>query len=388
MDIFEELKDHRFIVYGTYSANTLGQIRGLGEKGIMPIAVLVHRNTFRIDKSRYISKVIDVDNVDEGLDLIIQRYGNELQKAFLYTDSDIIMELIDRRYDELKDRFYFWNAGGQGKLNSYFNKYEQLKAAEHCGFNIPKSEVVEVGRMPKTLSYPIFTKSIDSLNPYWKGNAYICHDEHELRNAYQHMDVKKILLQEYIVKQKELPIEGISINGGSEVQLLGRTVYYRLQKDSFGTYRYVEPYNNEELEKKIRTFIKRIGYTGAFEIEFIIDKDNKAYYLETNFRIAQQNYGYVLLGANIPYLYALAVLQNHIPVSEIQYVKKKKISIMHEFEDFKVSVLNGKISLWSWLKDVYRADCFSFYNSKDNSPFYFTLISKIINSVRKRFHIF
>ena len=44
------ITDHIFIIFGTYAANTLGQIRSLGEKGIFPTAVLVNKNSFRIDK--------------------------------------------------------------------------------------------------------------------------------------------------------------------------------------------------------------------------------------------------------------------------------------------------------------------------------------------------
>ena len=51
-----DLNNHKFILLASYTANTLGQIRSLGEKGIKPIAVLVHKNTFKIDKSKYISK--------------------------------------------------------------------------------------------------------------------------------------------------------------------------------------------------------------------------------------------------------------------------------------------------------------------------------------------
>lgn len=247
-----------------------------------------------------------------------------------------------------------------------------------------KTEYVRVGELPKTLNYPIFTKAIDSLNPYWKGNAYICHNEEELKQAYLRMDIEFILLQEYIVKQDELPIEGISLNRGEQIILLGRTVSYRLQKDSFGTYRYVEPYSDPELEVKIKNLIKEFQYTGAFEIEFLIGQNGKKYYLETNFRIAQQNYAYVKLGANIPYLYAISTLAGHIVEKEIKYIPQQKINIMHEFEDFKICVVNKTTSLHNWVKDVYHADCFSFYNSKDKAPFFFTLLEKLKLYLKKR----
>ena len=138
------IRNHKFIIFGTYAANTLGQIRSLGEKGIYPIVVLVHKSTIRIDKSKYISEIYNVNNIKEGLDLIIQKFGNEKNKPFLYTDRDDIMGLFDRRYNELKDCFYFWNAGEEGRLNKYLNKNEQLNLAAECGFNIPKTEIVKI----------------------------------------------------------------------------------------------------------------------------------------------------------------------------------------------------------------------------------------------------
>lgn len=371
------IKDHKFIILGSYSANVLGQIRGLGEKGIMPIGVLVHKNTYRIDKSKYLSKVFSVNTIEEGLDLILHNYGDESKKPFLYTDMDRAMALFDKRFDELKDKFYIWNAGGKGKLSALLNKYEQFKFAKECGINIPKTEYVRVGELPKTLAYPIFTKAVDSLNPYWKGNAYICNNEEELKQAYQRMDVDHILLQEYIVKKDELPIEGISLRGGDEIILLGRTVSYRFRKDSFGTYRYIEPFSNPSLENKIKKIIKQFQYTGAFEIEFLIDKNESYYYLETNFRIAQQNYAFAKLGANIPYLYAISTLSDHIVEEEINYLPKQKINLMHEFEDFKVYVIEQKKSIFKWLKDVHNTDCFSFYNRQDLKPFFYTLLEKL-----------
>ena len=179
------ITDHIFIIFGTYAANTLGQIRSLGEKGIYPIAVLVNKSSFRIDKSKYLTKVYDVNNINDGLNLIIKKYGNEVHKPFLYTDNDEIMGLLDRRYNELNNLFFFWNAGKEGRLNKYLNKKNQLILAEECGFNIPKTEIVKVGEFPQTLTYPIFTKAIDSLSKWWKGQSFICNNIEELKDVFQ-----------------------------------------------------------------------------------------------------------------------------------------------------------------------------------------------------------
>ena len=380
----EELKKHKFIIFGSYSANTLGQIRGLGEKGIKPVVVLMHKNTFRVDKSRYIFHLFNVKDVDRGLDLIIEKYGNEQYKPFLYTDCDNVVEAFDRRYNELVDRFFFWNAGGQGMLHQYFNKNEQIELAKKCGFRVPNTEVVKVGDLPQSLSYPIFTKSVDSLDQYWKGNAYICHTEQELREAYDKMDVNEILLQEYILKKNEIPIEGISLNGGSEVKLFVKSVNYRFTKDSYGIYRHLEPFKDIELERLVRQYIREINYTGVFEIEFLIGPNEELFFLETNYRITQYNFGYTKFGVNFPYLYAMSILNGSIDEQDVKYSPNMPFNVMSEFEDFRISVLHGQLSFFRWIKDVYETDCFSFYDSKDKSPFYYTLISKFVNLISKK----
>lgn len=371
------IQEHKFILLASYTGNTLGQIRSLGEKGIKPIAVLVHKNTFRIDKSKYIGKLYDVKDIEEGLDLIIEKYGNEAVKPFLFTDRDDVMGLIDKRYNELVDKFYIWNAGQQGRLNKYLNKGEQIKLAERCGFKVPKTEMVKLGDMPLSLQYPIFTKATDSLNEWWKGCASICKNEKELKDFCKKLEVDNLIIQEYIDKKDETPIEGISINGGKDILLFGLTRNYRMTADSFGTFRRIEPFNDKSIEDGIRKFIQQINYTGAFEIELIIDKQGNSYFLETNFRIAQQNYGYTASGANIPYIYAKSILSGEIAKDEIYYTKKRPFNIMYEFEDFKLSVLGKKISLWRWLKDIKQTDVFLFYNKKDKAPFYYTIWEKI-----------
>ena len=373
------IQEHKFILLASYTGNTLGQIRSLGEKGIKPIAVLVHKNTFRIDKSKYIGKLYDVKDIEEGLDLIIEKYGNEVVKPFLFTDRDDVMGLIDKHYNELVDRFYIWNAGQQGRLNKYLNKGEQIKLAERCGFKVPKTEMVKLGDIPHSLQYPIFTKATDSLNEWWKGCASICKNEKELKDFCKKLEVDNLILQEYIDKKDETPIEGISINGGKNILLFGLTRNYRMTEDSFGTFRRIEPFNDKFIEDSIRRFIQHINYTGAFEIELIIDKQGYSYFLEANFRIAQQNYGYTAFGANIPYIYAKSILCNEIAKDEICYTKKRPFNIMYEFEDFKQSVLNRKISMRQWIKDLRRTDAFLFYNKKDKAPFYWTIFSKMLN---------
>lgn len=378
------IKDHKFIIYGTQGSNTLGQIRSLGELGINPIVVFLHKSTFRVDKSKYISKSYFFEDINKGLDFIIEEFGNDSLKPFLYTDCDEIMGIFDLRYNELINKFHFWNSGKQGRLTYYMDKSIQVQLAESCGMLVPKTELVKVGELPHSLSYPIFTKSINSLSRWWKGNTYICNNEKELIEAYKKMDVDTILLQEFISKQDETPIEGISLNEGNEVLLTVKSVNYRLTKESHGIFRHVEPFDDFELGEKIKKFIKSCHFTGIFGIEFIIDKCGQSYFLETNFRITQYNSAYAMFGANLPYIYAKSILQNKIAKEIIQYTDKRPFNVMSEFEDFKFSCIHGNVSLWQWIKDVRKTDCFQYYDKSDKKPFFYTILSKFVDIIYKK----
>lgn len=379
------LIDHRFIVFGTYSGNTLGQIRSLGEKGIKPTAVLVHKNLYRIDKSKYIGEKYDAKDIESGLALIIEKFGDEAHKPFIYTDRDDIMSLLDNRYDELKDRFYIWNAGGQGRLNPYLNKNEQLKLAVRCGLPTPKTEIVKVGEMPKKLTYPIFTKAVDSLSFWWKGQASVCMDEKELQAVYQKIDAKELVLQEYVDKSDETPIEGLSIRGGEEIVLFCQTGNYRMPRDAYGTYRHIECFEDKETEAKIQKFIKEVGYTGIFDVDFIVDKRGKTLFLEVNFRIGEPNHAFTLYGANIPFIYARAVLEGRIPTDEIHFISKRPFKLMYELDDFKFAVMGKRVSLCQWLKEAKNSDCYLFYDKHDKRPFFYTLLDKALYQLKKPF---
>ena len=162
--------------------------------------------------------------------------------------------------------------------------------------------------------------------------------------------------------------------------MLIESINYRFTKDSFGIYRHLKPFNNKELENKIKEYIQTIHYTGIFEIEFIIDKQGKYYFLETNFRITQYNSAYTEFGVNFPYLYAKSTLANRLTLEDINFSTKHPFNVMSEFEDFRISVLGKQISLWQWLKNIKQTDAFLFYNKKDKAPFYYTIWEKIKNA--------
>ena len=377
-----ELNEHKFIIIGSDHTNTLGQMRCLGEHGIKPIVVITEKQPYLITKSKYLGELHQVGSIAEAPRYVSEHWGNEPVKPFLYTDRDDFMCAIDDCYDLLHGRFYFWNAGEKGRIRKLINKEEQMALARECGLNVIPTERVRRGELPKTLDYPIFTKATNSLNPFWKANAFVCNSEAELLNAYQHMGIDEVLLQRYIKKRDEAPIQGLSIDGGRVVKLFARKTSKRFAANGFGVYSMIERFDDAELESKVAAFVKSIGFTGIFEIEFIEDERGIMYFLEINFRCTMSIHAYAEYGVNIPYLFARATLEGAIPFEEIHYSPKKDYHMMIELEDLKESVVHGNTSLWQWLGDFRRADSYLYIDKNDMGPFWALLRRKAGNAVR------
>ena len=110
------------IVFCAEHHNPLGIVRSLGENGIRPIGIIIKGNKKITSKSRYLSKVYYVNDIEEGYRLLINEFRNNKLKSFVYTADDATTGYLDNHYDELKDYFYFYNAGEQGRLNYYMDK--------------------------------------------------------------------------------------------------------------------------------------------------------------------------------------------------------------------------------------------------------------------------
>ncbi len=380
MDI---IKQHKHIIITGDQVNPLGVLRSIAEGGITPILIFVLEDRFRkvIISSKYAQKYHTVFSYEEGIDLLIDMYGNENVKPFVYTCDDTIASLIDLRYNELIDRFFFFNAGTQGRINELLNKQVQCKLAEECGLTIPKQEMVDTGILPKTLKYPILTKTLMSTMGRWKEDYYICKDEQQLTTAYQSIQSPKLLLQEYIQKKNELELWGYSINGGEQVYLPFQKSYFRLSKKSYGAYMYFTPTQNKELIDKISMLIRKCNYTGCFEVEFLVDNNDKLWFLEVNFRFAMSNYGVTFGGVNYPLSWAKSLINNKI---ETNFKLKEYFTAINESGDFGQSVATGKVSLVQWLKDIRKADLRFYYHPNDPLPAWSFWYYKIIRKIRKK----
>lgn len=384
----KDIIEHKHIVVSGDTGNALGVIRSIAEGGIAPILIYLVEDTHLplLIKSRYLTIVHKVHSYEEAIDLLIEKYGAEEITPFVYTCDDSVESIVDNRYDELKDKFYFFNAGEKGRINKLMNKHEICMVAEKCGCRIPKQEIVDTGVLPQTLSYPIITKVLMSIMGAWKGDVYICQNEEELKEAYTKIKSPKLLLQEYIHKKNEVAVQGFSIDGGREVYIPYSISFFRASDEGYGHYMYCKPLTDEKLIAQLKAIIKECHYTGCFEIEFLIDQEDKLWFLEVNFRYSFWNYAVTFGGVNFPLTWAQSVLDNHIEEPAIETLNPY-FTALSEGGDYGQSVASGKVSLRNWLKDVHKADMLYLYNPKDKRPAWSYWSHKIVRKIKRKLHL-
>lgn len=383
----ESYKDHKFIVFCVDHYNPLGVVRSLGEVGIKPIVIIYDKaKPFIIPSSKYYGKIYWVTTIEEGYEILLKEYSHETYKPFIYTCSDDIESFLDLHYDELIDKFYFFDGGCQGQITKVMEKNELCKLAVESGIDIPKTEEVNVGDLPKKLRYPIITKAVISTLYNWKGNIHICYNEQELLDAYKTIRGERIILQEFIKKKNELCLDGLSVNHGEEVYLPVQAKYLRFTDKSYGNYIFFEKMKELDLLEKIKKLMKKTQYSGIFEIEFLRDKDDHFYFLEVNFRNSTWSYAHTDQGINLPLIYAKSVLAGHLVTDGVQQ-KKDTFTAMDECADFKEAVMGRKVSLLRWYKEMRGCDTLFYSKKGDMRPLYAYVWHRVMGVLKSVLHL-
>lgn len=372
------------IIFGANHWNTLGAIRSVGKMGIKVVLLLepCNKSGCSLRFSKYISKVRYLQKLEEAISILQTEYTCAKVKPVIICTSDRAISLLDKHYEELKNRFSFFNIKGVGGgINHYQNKINTFPIAEKYGISLIKTWLVAgKDNLPDNIVFPCLTKGNNSTASS-KSDMFVCHDMGELRGCMR--DGVEYLVQEYIKRDYEVCIVGFSYNQGKNVYLPAavrkirdemrrQTCYVRL--DDISEY----PGVNVEGIKKL---IEEIGYEGIFSIELIC-KNGVYYLLELNWRNDACGYLYTAAGANYPYawcLYNWGVLSD----ADIRKMKAKTPFYMMSEGDFD-NMREGKVGLFAWLKDLMTADGYFQASLRDPLPTIYSLSTKTMRYLIKR----
>ncbi len=383
--IIDELRKHLFIVIGYEHYNPLGVIRSLGERGIYPVVIILRSEIKYASASRYIRKLYYVDDYKEAFRIIMKKYSHMEKKPFIIPCDDNITELLDKKYDKIKDIFYFSNAGEPGRITKYQDKSVISLLAEKCGMQIPKIWHVNIQNreIPSDIVYPVITKPETSY-PNWKSDYYICNNSDELLDAYNKIHGGPILLQRYIKKKNEYSVDGIVWNHGKNVFISVETLYTYILPDYYSMEMVHSTFKNSEIQLFLNKMFREIKYEGIFSIDVLIDENDEKWFLEINLRNSAWSYASTKLGMNLPLLWAQGMLTGKIDKNARKRVPKNYVALA-EVNDFEQRVMKHHyISAFTWLKGMIKADCLYVWNWKDPKPFFSVVSKKIMHKIKRR----
>lgn len=375
-----ELKKYEYVVFGFEHYNPLGIVRSLGEEKIYPIGVIVKGSKRITSSSKYFKEIHFVESIEDGYNWISQRFKKNIdKKVFILTSDDAITSYLDGKFDEIKDKFYFYNAGKQGRILKYMDKDVLSRLAEENGLKIPKTYKVKVGEIPKDLKYPVITKAKDSIQNGWKNNVYICNSEEELKNAFININQDEILIQQYIKKKNELCIDGICVNKGTDVFLTMESTYNYILPQSYSFTFTLKNCKDNNIKKAVNAMLQKIGFEGIFTVEFLIDENDNLYFIEINFRHSAWGYASTCLGMNLITNWAWGMIKGKIDENIYREIPNG-YTAMVELPDFKNRVIKNHMNPFKWFVEMKRANCLYYANKKDPKPFW----SAIFSSLRGR----
>ena len=359
------------VIGGGNHHNALGVVRSLGRSGyrVELITIGCLRRNY-IASSKYVNSHHALLDVKELAAYLLYRKISR-QKEIIISCSDAVTEHLNLYRDRLSKLYILPGVLQQGMMQTLMNKTIMISMASKRGLYAPT-----VWILPKDydkITFPCITKPYLSSNG-GKSDIVICYNREQL-DIYLAENETEIFVQEFIEKKEEVQFIGCSLNGGKKIIIPGMIKILRSQSNTntgFLETRLIDSFYIDIVERS-RDYIRDCGYSGLFSIEFIRGKDDKVYFLETNFRNDGNAYCITASGVNLPVIW---VKSNLYEDYQSDLCIPKEIIVMPEFQDFKL-VLQRKVSLRKWLKDFKRTDVFFEYTKDDKRPFFQFIINKL-----------
>ena len=375
------------IIIGDLHHNMLGVLRSLGEKGILSHVIAYDNMSKFILKSKYVRRFNLVSTDEEVINILLNKFNDQLYKPIVFCTSDNAAAIIDLNYDKLSGKYQLPNVSNiQGLLSSVMDKGLMLEYAKKAGFKIPQSISLNLGKDNldlEEIKFPCVVKPLKSI--YGKKEDFvICYSEDELVLAINDLKdrVLSVQIQEYLIKDYEMSIVGVVTPRTKTVVVPGIIRKIREYPFNMGSssYSVLLPEVNEYLDLNVvRRFFSLVEYTGLFSIEFLCI-NRQLYFLEVNLRNDGNGYVPTKGGCNLPFLYIQDYLG--LNIEDIRQNIKRPIYFMIERGDL-LYMLKKRLNPIKWIKDLMKVNCFILYDRKDVLPFWYYLKSLLFNKLNR-----
>lgn len=201
-----------------------------------------------------------------------------------------------------------------------------------------------------------------------KSDIYVINSKGELDEVLKTIQSDRIQIQRYIDKDIEFQLIGCSLDAGQTIIIPGFTNIIRQPKTTNTGYLLYSPIEQLQFDmESVEKFIRTIGYSGLFSVEFIRAEDGKDYFLEINMRNDGNAYCVESAGVNLPYIWTYYQTYGELPDVPLSFTEP--IYFIPDFNDLKLAMKT--IGPFKWLKQFRQAQSHSIYNKNDMNPFKF-----------------
>lgn len=362
---------NKVLVIGSNHHNTLGVIRGLGERHVYPALLLVSsaKKSF-VAKSKYIKDVSVVSDVSKICECLIERYKTEAEKLVVICCTDSIESEIDQHYDLLKYYFFLPGAEIQGKVTELMSKRRMSDLACEVGLRIPRTWYYEADNDMESLQIkvPCIVKPLASIEGS-KDDIRIVNSPKQLQDYLKTSRLEQAQIQEFIDKDFEYQLIGCSTR--KEVIIPGVSKILRPCKGSNTSFLHYTPLEEGfcDIDKCV-DFVRRTGYYGLFSLEFLRDKSGKDYFMEINFRNDGNAICTTAAGVSLPYVWYLDCIGRDYSIESNKPMKS--VYVMPDMAELKL-LFTGGINIIQYIKDLCKTDRFMEFDKKDPKPFWYML---------------
>lgn len=376
MEIYMNVID--VVIIGGLHHNTLGVVRSLGEEKIskanlhvLLIDSFAHENNF-ISHSKYIKKnnVTCIKSNMEIIPWLKEKAHNSLKKVIICCSDGSAEEVINH-YDEIKNWYYAPSTVMDA--SELMSKEIQSKIAVASGLRIPFSAMISSENSDKWSLFPCITKPIKSVIGAGKADIRISKNKTELKETLRSTEADFVQVQQYIDKILEFQLIGCSLDKGNQIIIPGFTDIIRQPDNTNTGYLVYSPIKKLNFDMKpAEEFIKKIGYSGLFSLEFIRDKDGNDYFLEINMRNDGNAYCVKTAGVNLPYVWCYYQVNGTLPIN-YKLSFEKPIWFMPEFSDIKRGIKS--VGFYKWFVEFCKAESHAIFNLHDMAPFFSKIVS-------------
>lgn len=354
----------RIVIWGDDHHNALGLLRMLGWRGF-DILFLVHGGIANVaSASKYCTKHVVVQSLDEGLSYLLTKYYDEANKAVLLFTADKYSEFANKNLNLLNPFFYVAGPSEEGYLEIIDDKFLMGQFALKCGITIPNTFLISSDSVDNDTYFPSVIKPCNPANKGFK--IKVIKDKKQLVKTVKQLDFsRRYVVQPYINKVADGLVYGCRTWNGL-THLAGICVRNRWGDDGCGSFGYITSEIPESIyESGIKRFLEEIDFRGLFSVEYAITAEGDAYFYEFNLRNDGTSVLFYNAGSNL----ALAFVNSCFGISdEVSLKVTGKQYLMHEILD-KFNIYDGNVSRTQWRKDREKVTLYFLYDPNDMRPY-------------------